>query len=142
MNGTNEGTGEGTGEGTNRRSDGRRRGARGPGGRAFVALLLVASGLAIGSMKDGAWTQAASAEPPRPSALNLQRGGSPGYPAELLDAGAQRITMIAELKAMRSEVADLRAMLSSGRVKVEVSNLDDVRLEIDYAKLRDAMRRE
>jgi hypothetical protein len=134
MIGANEGTGGGAGGGT--------RGARGAGGRAFVALLLVASGFAVGSMWDGAWTQAAFAEPPRPSALNLQRGGSPGDPAELLDAGAQRIAMIAELKAMRSEVADLRAMLSSGRVKVEVSNLGDAKLEIDYARLRDAMRRE
>lgn len=128
--------------GSERKSVGRAHAARGTGGRAFVAFLLVAAGFAVGSMKDGSWTRGAFAEPPRPSALNLQRGGSPGDPAELLDAGAQRIAMIAELKAMRSEVADLRALLSSGRAKVEVSNLDGVKLEIDYARLRDAMRRE
>lgn len=116
--------------------------ACGRGGRAFVALLLVASGFAIGSVRDGAWSRGAFAEPPRPSALNLQRGGSAGDPAELLDAGAQRLSMIAELKALRSEVSDLRAMLSSGRVKVEVSNLGEARLEIDYDRLREAMRRE
>jgi hypothetical protein len=54
------------------------------------------------------------------------------------DAAQQRADTNAELRALRDEVASIRAMLSGGRMRVEVANLDE--LKIDYAKLRDAMR--
>jgi len=34
----------------------------------------------------------------------------------------------------------MKAAMLSGRVRTEVTNLNDLKLEIDYAKLRDASR--
>jgi hypothetical protein len=143
MNARKHGNGNGSGDergGMDRRAG---TGASSPArlGRGLaLPALLVAAGFAAGSLRAGAWTSEATAEPPRPSALNMQRGGVAGDPAELLDAGAQRLAIVAELKALRAEVGDLRTMLSTGRAKVEVANLDAIGLEIDYARLREALR--
>jgi hypothetical protein len=87
----------------------------------------------------------AEAGPPAPSALSIQQKASAPDPQDALDAGRQRLELAEELRALRTEVAELKALLTSGRVRTTVSNfsempLDKIRLEIDYTKLRDAMK--
>lgn len=86
----------------------------------------------------GSLMRQAEAAPPPSSALNLAKGSND--PGQALDSGYQRAEMVSELRALRQEVAELRAALSSGGVRAEVTNLGDAKFEIDYAKLRDAMR--
>jgi hypothetical protein len=50
-----------------------------------------------------------------------------------------------EIRALRTEVAELKSLLTSGRVRTNIGNfqdmpLDKIRLEIDYARLREAMK--
>lgn len=84
----------------------------------------------------GSFVRRADAGTPPVSALNLQR--STGIdPMQALDSGGQRAEMVAELRAMRAELTQLRSQISAG-VRAEVTNLGDVKVQIDYAKLRDA----
>lgn len=57
-----------------------------------------------------------------------QWGGKPAYVsdarADLPDPGAQRVAQTEELKALNGKMDRLISLLESGRVKVEVSNLD------------------
>jgi hypothetical protein len=57
-----------------------------------------------------------------------QWGGKPAYVsdarADLPDPGAQRVAQTEELKALNSKMERLLGMLESGRLKVEVTNLD------------------
>lgn len=86
-----------------------------------------------------------------PSSISRQTG-RPGMAAQTDDpstggipnAGLQRLTMINELRALRSDLNRLESFIASGKVAVSVSNFDDikwdrVRLEVDYAKLKAAM---
>lgn len=89
----------------------------------------------------------ADAAPP-PSSRNIETARAAEQTQQqgaAIDPAQQRVDMTNELRALRTEVSELKAMLSSGRVKTEITNLDEiefkgVKLEIDYAKLRDAMR--
>ncbi len=74
--------------------------------------------------------------PPGPSAAN--RGATADDMTRALDSGNQRAEMVSELRALRGDVAELKAIISGGRMRTEVTNLSELR--IDYAKLRDAAR--
>ncbi len=80
----------------------------------------------------GAAQHSALAGPPEPS----NGGGSarspaeaPGSPSAALDPALQRAQLTTEMRSLRAEVASLRETLTSGRVKVEVTNLDDLGIE-------------
>lgn len=93
----------------------------------------------------GTSTNRAEAGPPAPSALSIQQKASAPDPQDALDAGRQRLELVDEMRALRTEVAELKALLTSGRVRTNVGNfsempLEKIRLEIDYVKLRDAMK--
>lgn len=101
---------------------------------ALLAALL--AGVGIGR---------ADAGPPAPSALSMQQKASAPDPQDALDAGRQRLELVDELRALRTEVAELKALLTSGRVRTNISNfsempLEKIRLELDYVKLREAMK--
>lgn len=87
----------------------------------------------------------AEAGPPAPSALSIQQNAAATATQDALDAGKQRLDLVNEIRALRTEVAELKSLLTSGRVRANIGNfadmpLDKIRLEIDYARLRDAMK--
>lgn len=75
----------------------------------------------------------AEAAPPPASALNK---GSAGDAVQAFDAGSQRAEMTNELRAMRQEMAEMRALLSSGRIRAEIANMGELRAAIESAKTR------
>jgi len=102
-----------------------------------------AGALLVAALLDGGFSaRRADAGPPPPSALNMQQNRDADEQIQALDPGRQRLETIAEIRALRDEVRELRTLLTSGRMKTEVTNLDRIRLEIDYARLRDAIRSE
>lgn len=114
---------------------------------ARSALASVAFGAAgamlVAALLDGGFAaRRADAGPPPPSALNMEQNRDVGSQIQALDPGQQRLAMIAEIRALRDEVRELRTLVTSGRMKTEVTNLDRIRLEIDYARLREAIRSE
>lgn len=108
---------------------------------ASVAFVAVGALLSAALLDGGFSARRADAGPP-PSALNMQQNRDADDQIQALDPGRQRLETIAEIRALRDEVRELRTLLTSGRVKTEVTNLDRIRLEIDYARLRDAIRSE
>jgi hypothetical protein len=117
----------------------------------------VVTGLATAVAALSAWTlwsygaasmaRRAEAGPPAPSALTIQKRqeSAANDPLRVLDPGLQRDELLSEVKALRTDVATLKDLLRSGQMRAEVSNLADlkpkeVKLEIDYAKLREALR--
>lgn len=87
----------------------------------------------------------ADAGPPAPSALSIQQNAAATATQDALDAGKQRLDLVNEIRALRTEVAELKSLLTSGRVRANIGNfadmpLDKIRLEIDYTRLRDAMK--
>jgi hypothetical protein len=88
--------------------------------------------------------RSATAGPPA-SALNMQKQQANDERALALDSGVQREQLITEIRQLRYEVAGIKDLIKSGQIRMEVSNLGDLKrgdmkLEIDYAKLRDALR--
>jgi len=79
------------------------------------------------------FTRHAEAAAPPPSSMNK---GSTADAMQALDAGSQRAEMTNELRAMRQELAAMRALLSGGQIRAEVSNLGELRAAIDAAKAR------
>jgi hypothetical protein len=87
---------------------------------------------------------------PPSSALNMQKEQANEERALALDSGVQREQLIAEIRQLRNEVASIKDLIKSGQIRMEVSNLgelkretlkrEDLKLEIDYDKLRDALR--
>ncbi|MSR40282.1 MAG: hypothetical protein EXS10_00040 [Phycisphaerales bacterium] len=80
----------------------------------------------------GASQREANAGPPEPS----NGGGSsrsstepPGSATAALDPALQRAQLSNEMRALRAEVAALRDTMTSGRMKVEVTNLKDLGIE-------------
>ena len=68
------------------------------------------------------WTQIVAAPSLSPSA-HAQRPASDGVP----NAGMQRQQMIEELRALRSSVESTRSFMEGGALKVQVSNLDELK---------------
>ena len=105
-------------------------------------LLPMLAGAGLASLAflagSGALVPTAEAGPPAPNARTMAQRAIEAQETKPFDAAQQRADTNAELRALRDEVASIRAMLSGGRMRVEVANLDE--LKIDYAKLRDAMR--
>jgi hypothetical protein len=108
----------------------------------------------IWSQGTGSMTRSATAGPPS-SALNMQKEQANEERALALDSGVQREQLIAEIRQLRNEVASIKDLIKSGQIRMEVSNLgdlkretlkredlkrEDLKLEIDYDKLRDALR--
>jgi hypothetical protein len=76
------------------------------------------------------WTQLA----PRPlmadtatAQYDARRGGIP-------NAGEQRQKLIAGMAEVKASVDSTRKLLESGKLKVEVTNLDEIRLEGDQGR--------
>jgi hypothetical protein len=101
------------------------------------------------SQGTGSLARSATAGPPA-SALNIQKQQANDERALALDSGVQREQLITEIRQLRYEVAGIKDLIKSGQIRMEVSNLgdlkredlkrEDLKLEIDYAKLRDALR--
>jgi hypothetical protein len=108
--------------------------------RGAVLPLLAGAGIASLAFLagSGAFVPTAEAGPPAPNARTMAQRALEAQEVKPFDAAQQRADMNAELRALRDEVASLRTMLSSGSVRVEIANIDD--LKIDYAKLREALR--
>lgn len=105
---------------------------------ANACILGLGAWIVYSNMGGAPFAQHAEAAPPPVSALNLSR--STGDAGTALDAGSQRADMVNELRAMRQEISDLKAFITSGGMRTEVTNLGDIKLQIDYAQLRDAAR--
>lgn len=115
-----------------------RNGSRG----GTVAAMLAGAGLAsLGFLAvSGALVPVAEAGPPAPNARTLAQRAIEAEETRPFDAAQQRADMTSEIRALREEVSSIRSMLAGGRLRVEVANTDDLKLEIDYAKLREALR--
>jgi len=74
----------------------------------------------------------AEAGTPPTSARNATAGAEPPA-AQALDSGFQRAEMVSELQAMRREMAEMRALLTSGGVRTEISNISELRAAIEAA---------
>jgi hypothetical protein len=123
-----------------------------PAGHASSRLVVALAGVAaflcawtLWSRGSASMARSADAGPPAPSALNMQKQQENEDRARALDSGVQREQLISEIKQIRYEVAGLKELLKSGQLRAEVANFgdlkfDDIKLEIDYAKLRDAIR--
>jgi len=90
-------------------------------------------------------SQSAFAGPPNQSALSIQQRAQADDPKKVLDAGRQRDELVGEIRALRQEVAELKSLMTSGRMRANIGNfadmpLDRIQLEIDYDRLREAMR--
>ncbi|UCD74981.1 MAG: hypothetical protein JSV91_14485 [Phycisphaerales bacterium] len=75
------------------------------------------------------WTQLA----PRPvmaETATAQATRRPGIP----NAAEQRQKLITAVKDMKASVDSTRKLLESGKLKVEVTNLDEIRLEADRGR--------
>ena len=70
------------------------------------------------------WTQIASSSVFTRTA-NAQSPRSPGVP----DAAHQRDTMIQEMREVRTAVDSMRKAVEGGALRVEVMNLDEIRIE-------------
>jgi len=74
----------------------------------------------------------AEAGTPPTSARNATASAEPPA-AQALDSGFQRAEMVSELQAMRREMSEMRALLSSGGVRAEISNISELRAAIEAA---------
>ncbi|MEY3143652.1 MAG: hypothetical protein RLY21_2145 [Planctomycetota bacterium] len=122
-----------------------------PSGDGSSKLVVAIAGLAaflcawtIWSQGTASMTRSAEAGPP-PSALNMQKEQVNEERARALDSGIQREQLISEIKQLRYEVASIKDLIKSGQIRAEVSSFadlkrEDIKLEIDYAKLREALR--
>ncbi len=115
--------------------------------RALVCntILVSVTAGAVLALAASAFVRDAKAGPPAPSALTIQQRAADANTVQAFDSGAQRLELVNEIRALRQEVSDMRSMMSSGKLSTQISNfdelkLDSIHLEIDYAKLRDAMR--
>lgn len=111
----------------------------------LAAVAAFACAWTLWSRGTASMARSADAGPPPTSALNLQKQEREAERARALDSGVQREQLIDEIKRLRYEVTGLQELLRSGQLRSEVTNLSDVRppeikLDIDYAKLRDALR--
>ncbi len=79
-------------------------------------------------------SQRAGATPPPPSAFNNGPPSSSNNQSNSANAASQA------LDSGRQEVSQLTTAVTSGRMRTEVSNLGELKLQIDYAKLREAAR--
>lgn len=52
---------------------------------------------------------------------------------QALDSGTQRAEMVGELRAMRQELAEMRTLLGSGRIRAEIANVGELRGAIEAA---------
>lgn len=110
-------------------------------GRVTVAALLGAACTASVMLTMGGYlVSPAQAGPPAPSSRTLAQRATDEADIRPFDAGEQRLETIAEIRALREEVKQLRELLVGGRVQVGIANPDELKLEIDYAKLRDALK--
>jgi hypothetical protein len=116
--------------------------------RLILTLAVIAAVVCAWALwSSGAATAVRSAEagPPSPSARNLERERGAEERARALDSGVQRELLISEVRELRSEVRAMKQLLEGGQIRAEVTNLSDikpteVKLEIDYAKLRESLR--
>ena len=117
--------------------------------RLIVTLAVIAAAVCAWALwSSGAATAVRSAEagPPSPSARNLERERGAEERACALDSGVQRELLISEIRQLRTEVLEVKQLLQSGEIRTEVTNLADlkpaeVKLEIDYAKLRESLQK-
>jgi hypothetical protein len=117
--------------------------------RLILTLAVIAAVVCAWALwSSGAATAVRSAEagPPSPSARNLERERGAEERARALDSGVQRERLISEIRQLRAEVLEVKQLLQSGEIRTEVTNLADlkpaeVKLEIDYAKLRESLQK-
>jgi hypothetical protein len=117
--------------------------------RLILTLAVIAAVVCAWALwSSGAATAVRSAEagPPSPSARNLERERGAEERARALDSGVQRELLISEIRQLRAEVLEVKQLLQSGEIRTEVTNLADlkpaeVKLEIDYAKLRESLQK-
>jgi len=65
---------------------------------------------------------------------------SPPNDGGVPNAGLQRLDMLNELRAIRAQLERFESTVTGGRLRVNVANFNDMKLDFDYAKLRDAIK--
>ncbi|MFO0828113.1 MAG: hypothetical protein U0572_08180 [Phycisphaerales bacterium] len=72
---------------------------------------------------------------PQSSSQDANEGGVP-------NAGLQRLQTLNEIKALRSDFEKFAAAVTGGKLKVNVGNLSEIKLDIDYVRLKEAMKKD
>lgn len=100
--------------------------------RAFGGVVPAACGAAAVAILWAMWShgaasmaRSADAGPPRTSALNAEKRVEREESNQVgsFDSGMQRERLINEVRALRTELSSLRALLRSGEVKAQVTSL-------------------
>ncbi len=95
--------------------------------------------------RDASFSQHAFAGPPGSSALSIQQNENAQKLLDAFDSGKQRAELVGELRSIRQEVSDLRALVTNGKMTSRIANFDEMpldrmKLEIDYTKLAQAVK--
>jgi hypothetical protein len=98
----------------------------------LAAIVLLAAAWGFWSRGDATFARGAVAGPPA-SALNIEKRAANEEALRALDPGRQREELLVEIRALRGEVVLLRDEIRGGRLKVEVTNLAELK-RADSAK--------
>lgn len=109
-------------------------------GVPFIAGCLCAGAVSVFMSSQASLVTHAYAGPPSPSALSIQQNQDSQKMLDAMDSGKQRVELVNELKALRQEVAGIRAFVSSGVMTTRIANFDEMKFELDYAKLAQAVK--
>lgn len=105
---------------------------------AFLNAVLVANAVLLAAV---AWTSLAGGSAANLAYAGPQNSGSGQSQQDAFpNASSQRLQMIAELKGLRSDVGRIESMLGGGRLRFAIANPGDIKFEIDYAKLKQALK--
>ncbi len=106
--------------------------------RRYLNGILTVNAVLLAAML---WTQVAGTSTASIAAAAPQSGTAKQADTDTFpNASVQRVAMINELRGLRGDVAKLEAAVMSGKLKVQIGNPDDIKLDIDYNKLRAAMK--
>jgi hypothetical protein len=90
------------------------------------------------------WTNVAGGPASAMAAPQSQPNGAPSGPplaeGPALNSASQRLDQLNTLRQIRADLARLEATLSSGKVQVRLVNPGDIKLDIDYSKLKAALK--
>lgn len=105
---------------------------------AFLNAILAANAVLLAAL---AWTTLTGGAPVNLALASPQNSGVGQSQQDAFpNASSQRLQMIAELKGLRSDVGRIESMLNGGRLRFAVANPGDIKFEIDYAKLKQALK--
>ncbi len=109
-------------------------------GFPFIAGCTCAGAVGVFMSSQASLVTHAYAGPPSQSALSIQQNQESQKMLDAMDSGKQRLELVNELKLLRQEVAGIRALVTSGVMATRIANFDEMKFEIDYAKLAQAVK--